>query len=186
MKKITELTVKRMRTAHEKDADGNRVKKQVEAVFQRPVNVVAGGKRFAHFFVDTIVIILLIFLIGWVPHLIAGELSGFNVFQLWYGNFFSGSEALLFLAYYVASEHLWQRTPGKFLTKSLVIDEYGKKPTLSTNVLRNVIRFVPFETLSCLGERGWHDRWSNTFVVTEEENEHLQALLAEHKSRTTE
>ena len=30
--------------------------------------------------------------------------------------------------YYTTFEHVVQRTPGKYLTKSLVIDEYGNKP----------------------------------------------------------
>ena len=56
----------------------------------------------------------------------------------------------------------------KSLGKTIVIDLYGSKPDIGTNILGNIIRLVPFESISCLlNERGWHDRWSDTFVVTE-------------------
>ena len=52
--KITDLKVKRFKTVHEKDSNGNRTKNKVEYMARRPVKVVEGGKRFAHFFIDLI------------------------------------------------------------------------------------------------------------------------------------
>lgn len=40
-------------------------------------------------------------------------------------------------------------------------------------------RLVPFEPLSCLSDRGWHDVWSKTYVVTTEERDELKKLLLE-------
>jgi len=40
---------------------------------------------------------------------------------------------------------------------------------------------VPFEILSCLSDRGWHDRWSDTYVVPDEEYDKLKKLLDEQK-----
>lgn len=89
---------------------------------------------------------------------------------------------LLYPVLYAFCEYKWQKTPGKFLTKTLVIDEYGNKPNLRTIVLRSFIRFVPFEPFSCLSDsysRGWHDRWSNTWVVDEDELNMIRTLQAE-------
>lgn len=71
------------------------------------------------------------------------------------------------------------------LTKTVVIDEYGNKPDLGTLLLRNVIRIVPFEHLSCLGGKysyGWHDKWSETWVVTETERDELKRLQLENEN----
>lgn len=57
------------------------------------------------------------------------------------------------------------RSIGKFLTGTKVVDEYGNTPASSTLLARNLSRMVPFDQLSFLGERGWHDSWSNTYVV---------------------
>ncbi|MBN2285884.1 MAG: RDD family protein [Tissierellales bacterium] len=74
---------------------------------------------------------------------------------------------LLFYLYYLFFESLWQRTPAKFITGTKVIMGDGSKPTVGTIALRTLIRFIPFEAFSFLGERvhGWHDRWSNTYVI---------------------
>lgn len=84
---------------------------------------------------------------------------------------------LLIPSYYILCEYKWQQTIGKLLTKTVVIDEYGNKPDLSTILLRSLIRLVPFEAISCYGDKfshGWHDRWSKTWVVSKEEVETLK------------
>ncbi len=92
---------------------------------------------------------------------------------------------LLMPAYYIIGEYKYQKTIGKYLTKSVVVDEYGDRPELKTIILRSLIRLVPFETFSCLGEpsSGWHDRWSKTFVVTEEELVELKRLQEEQSQK---
>ena len=59
----------------------------------------------------------------------------------------------------------------------LVIDEYALKPEPGKIVLRSLSRLVPFEAFSCLGDRGWHDRWTQTFVVDKQEAETLWNLI---------
>lgn len=165
MRKITELTEIKFKTVREKDATGKRISRQVEYKGYRNVNVVSGGKRFAHFFVDGIVYYVLYYFAEylWInisrPDTISSFITGF---------FISIMFMFAFPIYYILFEHFFQRTPGKFLTKTVVIDIYGNKPEIGTNILRNIIRLVPFEIFSCLSERGY-DRWSDTFVVHEDE-----------------
>ncbi len=73
----------------------------------------------------------------------------------------------LFILYYFIFESIWQRTPAKFITGTKVIACDGTKPTTSAIAIRTLVRFVPFEAFSFLGERvrGWHDRWSGTYVI---------------------
>jgi uncharacterized RDD family membrane protein YckC len=74
---------------------------------------------------------------------------------------------ILCFLYYFIFESIWQRTPAKFITGTKVVTCDGTKPTPGTIMKRTLIRFVPFEAFSFLGERvyGWHDRWSGTYVI---------------------
>jgi uncharacterized RDD family membrane protein YckC len=71
------------------------------------------------------------------------------------------------LGYYIFFEGVFQATPGKFITRTRVVDLDGNKPTLWQIVGRTLSRFVPFEPFSFFSstEEGWHDRWSGTRVV---------------------
>jgi uncharacterized RDD family membrane protein YckC len=57
------------------------------------------------------------------------------------------------------------RSIGKYITGTKVVDYYGTTPTTGTLIARNMYRAVPFDQLSFLGDRGWHDSWSDTYVV---------------------
>ncbi len=179
MKKITELKETRYRTVREKDALGNRKTKSVPVTVNREVKVISGGRRFAHFFVDLIIYQCIYQMISYVFAVLfqrAEDIPGVALMFVGFSLFFF----FLFPLYYILFEHFFQRTPGKFLTKCRVIDLYGNRPEMGTNILRNLIRWVPFEAFSCLfSERGWHDRWSDTFVVPYEEYDTLKKLLDE-------
>ena len=72
------------------------------------------------------------------------------------------------LAYFVISETIWQKTPAKFITKTMVVDIEGRKPTLRRIVGRSFARLIPFEVISFLSGSnpvGWHDYLSGTRVV---------------------
>lgn len=73
----------------------------------------------------------------------------------------------LFWLCYFTFEATWQRTPAKFITGTKVITSTGAKPSVGTIAKRALIRFIPFEPLSFGGSgvRGWHDRWSGTYVI---------------------
>jgi len=182
MKKITELTETRWRTIHLKDAYGNRERDTEEFIAIRPVKSIAPGPRFAHFVIDLTAFQIVIYLVSYIFELLASltNLSPSLILSL---NLLNNIILLLlFPALYAICEYKWQKTPGKYITKSVVIDEYGNKPELRAIILRSIIRFVPFEPFSCYEDnysRGWHDRWANTWVVTEEELEILKKLQAE-------
>lgn len=181
MLKITELLETKYKTVREKDLTGKRIARQVEYRAYRKVNVISGGKRFAHSFVDGIVYYVIYYFFEYVWFWISGNDALGNLFA---GFFISIIFMFSFPIYYIVFEHFLQRTPGKFLTKTIVIDIYGNKPEISTNILRNIIRLVPFEAFSCISERGWHDRWSDTFVVTEEEYLIIKELQLKNENET--
>lgn len=68
------------------------------------------------------------------------------------------------------------------MTRTIVVDEYGQRPSFDKIILRTLIRFVPFEPFSHFGDKGgWHDRWTNTFVIRESELEEIRRLLLQEK-----
>jgi len=71
------------------------------------------------------------------------------------------------LGYYLFFETVFQATPGKFITRTRVVDLDGNKPPFTSILGRTLSRFVPFEPFSFFSstEEGWHDRWSGTRVV---------------------
>jgi len=57
-----------------------------------------------------------------------------------------------------------------------VVDDQGAQPGVSSILRRSLSRLVPFDAFSFLGNyaRGWHDKWSNTWVIDEKK----QAFIA--------
>lgn len=182
MKKITELEETRKRTVHYRDAYRNLERDVEEFIAPRIIRSIATGPRLGQFIIDSIAFQIIIYIVEYLSKLLI-ELNDYSVsFNLTIQLISGIVLILLYPALYAFCEYKWQKTPGKFLTKTIVIDEYGNKPDLRTIVLRSLIRMVPFEPISCYGDKyshGWHDRWSKTWVVPEEELEIIRNLQAE-------
>lgn len=72
----------------------------------------------------------------------------------------------VYLCYHFLFEYFFQKTPGKFLTNTLVVDDDGNKPDTYALLRRTLSRLIPFDNLSFLiGHEGWHDSVSKTKVV---------------------
>jgi uncharacterized RDD family membrane protein YckC len=184
MKKITELTETKWRTIHLRDAYGNLERDSEEYIAKRQVKSIAPGPRLGHFVIDFVIFQIVIFIVQYLIQLLI-VYSIFDVtLYLTIDLFNSIIISILYPTLYIFCEHKWQRTPGKYFTKTIVIDEYGNKPDFRTIVLRSLIRIVPFEPFSCTGDKynysnGWHDRWSKTWVVTNEELDTIKKLQIE-------
>ena len=71
-----------------------------------------------------------------------------------------------FWGYYIVSETLFQKTFGKILTRTKVVNKKGEKPSFGQIIGRTLSRSIPFEYLSYLfTKRGIHDLLSNTSVI---------------------
>lgn len=74
----------------------------------------------------------------------------------------------VFIAYYIILEIKFQKTVGKFITKTKVVKLNGKKPTNKDIITRTFCRFIPFDRFSfLLVKNGIHDSLSNTRVVND-------------------
>ena len=131
---------------------------------QRPRALVyAGrGRRFLTFVVDYVCYLLVAFLIGvfmtlaFGPHSMAFlDTTGGNLL------FSLG----LFFGYYLAFEASTGRTPGKYVTGTVVVDARGGRPRFTQVLGRTAARMIPFEAFTFFGEVGVHDRLPGTRVV---------------------
>lgn len=136
------------------------------------------GSRILNNIIDTIVFylifIFLFFIIGLIVEIIANDQANEFVNKLVENSMFIPIFILFF--YFSVMEFLTGKSVGKAITRTTVVLENGEKPNYKTIAIRTVSRFVPFEWISFLGtpSRGWHDSWSNTYVVRD-------TVLKEHK-----
>ncbi|MEK8179924.1 RDD family protein [Flavobacterium buctense] len=116
--------------------------------------------RFLGFMLDNFILIIL-------------YISSTLLYGDWYqeivGNSFLANFGFFLLGYFLYHflfELAFSWTPGKFLTLTRVINEYGYKPSFKALLIRNACRFIPFDHLSFLfAEKGWHDAISKTTVA---------------------
>jgi uncharacterized RDD family membrane protein YckC len=128
-----------------------------------PENLVGSGKRFLNSLIDGIFLYVVTTVINMVVVVaLKPKDQSFGCFLLLFNlsvNF----------VYFTLFEHFFGKSIGKFVTKTIVINQDGDRPTLAQIMKRSASRFIPFECFTFFGEQshGWHDSISNTFVVSD-------------------
>ncbi len=123
---------------------------------QQPVST---GTRFVDYLVDIIIFYIIVFVVIRLmaldsPAILQGR------------RFITVIGYLLNLAYYTVLEGATAgRTLGKIVTGSKAIKSDGSDITWNDAFLRSLSRLVPFEQLSALGGKPWHDTWTRTTVI---------------------
>lgn len=136
--------------------------------------IASNGKRFANFVIDYVARLGLTFVIGMIAAII-GVLTGNEEIVLFFQNITRIQELtiglVVLLLYYNVFEIFFGTTVGKLMTKTVVVDEYGEKPTANAVLIRSLCRLIPFEFFSFFGTPcvGWHDSLSKTYVVNKED-----------------
>ncbi|GDX97311.1 hypothetical protein LBMAG47_29760 [Planctomycetia bacterium] len=134
-----------------------------EGVPVDPSSIAGQGARLANLIIDSIGQLIFGFLFGILVALVGGE-AGIawleSIPDLLLGVF-------LTLLYYIVFEAITSRTLGKLITGTRVVNAVGLPPSFGQIIGRTLCRFIPFEMFSFLGTptRGWHDRFSETYVV---------------------
>ncbi|MFY7740674.1 MAG: RDD family protein [Flavobacterium sp.] len=120
------------------------------------------GKRLLNFIIDFISFAIIFRLIGEFFQIfmninIDKDASPYVLFML-----------IAFLINYCFMEFKFQKTLGKFITKTKVLTTEGERPSLNDILSRTFCRLIPFDRLSFLfSKNGFHDRISNTIVVND-------------------
>jgi len=74
----------------------------------------------------------------------------------------------VFIFYFIIAETIFQKTIGKLLTKTKVIDLEGGKPNFLKITTRTFSRLIPLDGISYLYTiNGFHDKIAKTVVVTD-------------------
>ena len=136
--------------------------------------IASNGKRFANVVIDYVARLGLTFVIGMIAAMI-GVLTGNEEILIFFQNITRIQELtiglVVLLVYYNIFEIFFGTTIGKLMTKTVVVDEYGEKPTANAVLIRSLCRLIPFEVFSFFGTPwiGWHDSLSKTYVVNKED-----------------
>ncbi len=129
----------------------------------------SAGKRFVNYVIDLIVFMILAFVFGMASAIVVLIIypdatdtldSDFEKYNLLF-------TLAIQLSYYTILESSSGRTIGKLITGTRVVDKRGRTPSFRTALLRSLSRIVPFNAFSFLGTepRGWHDTWTDTYVI---------------------
>jgi uncharacterized RDD family membrane protein YckC len=142
-----------------------------ESKLSSTIKTVTPGIRIAYYFVDIIISLALFFAISLLLQLTPAMMFVVEIFDepiliSIYANGFN-------LFYYLLFESLFGATPAKLIFGYTVITSKATKPGFLRVFARTLVRLVPFEPLSCLATRGWHDSLTNTYVVKKSDKNFL-------------
>jgi uncharacterized RDD family membrane protein YckC len=180
--KITEIKENYTVNRPTKNSTGERVYEEKSFTRYKDVNTVTGWARFGHYALDVIFYDIFAMILA-VPIVIILMTLGMDVENIGEGSGWYNildrliSWLVLYPGYYILFESTMQSTPGKIILGRVVVDEYGEKPSFLTIVKRSYSRVVPFEAFSCLSNLGWHDTWSDTFVIRKKDLEELKLAI---------
>ena len=77
---------------------------------------------------------------------------------------------VVFILYFILTENMFQKTLGKVVTKTKVVNLDGEKPNFVEITVRTFSRLIPFDSISylyCIS--GFHDKLSKTIVIKDAE-----------------
>lgn len=177
--KLTEIkeaySVKRPIT----NSAGERTYEEKNMIRFKEVNYVDGWARFGHFLLDRIFFYIFLIAIGFMGGILAYAVNAMDIFDSPYFDIITNilTYLVLYPWYYIIFEFSMQSSPGKLVLGRVVVNAYGEKPTFMQIVGRSYARVVPFEVFSCLGTLGWHDTWSDTYVLRKKDLQELKLAI---------
>lgn len=185
--KITEIKETYVKNTRVKGTTGEAQFEEKSFTRYKDVPYVDGFSRFGHYVLDTIfyyIFIVVIAFVGGAFSVLVGMEGLFENPNI--DTFFNVLHyVILYPGYYIIFEYGLQSSPAKLMLGRVVVNEYGEKPTFKQIVGRSYSRIVPFESLSCLSELGWHDKWSDTFVIRKKDLLELQLAIKAQEFGTT-
>ncbi len=124
-------------------------------------NAVGSGIRFLNFIIDIFAWGIIVRIIGFLFEFFVQPTGQLTILVYGFILFFG-----TFIGYYSIMEIKFQKTIGKFITKTKVVKMNGEKPENSDIISRSFYRLIPFDRISFLfTKNGIHDFLSKTTVV---------------------
>lgn len=132
---------------------------------------VAKFSRFLNRLFDAIIIVFIFYLCIQFASKFSLRFERTNEFFIFAESRFYVPITILGIFYYLISETVFNTTIGKTIMGNMVVNSIAEKPSIIQRIGRTFARIIPFDALSYLfGERGWHDRIANTYVVKIKKN----------------
>jgi uncharacterized RDD family membrane protein YckC len=136
----------------------NELSVKIEEAKQFDNKKVTSLTRFVHFIIDSVIVLIIVFILT-VPldaNVESQMLIGYVIIFI------------IIFGYYYILEAKYQKTVAKFITKTKVVTNDGKRPDKHDILIRTLCRFIPFDQVTYLFTRnGLHDRFSDTVVIKE-------------------
>ena len=132
------------------------------------------GERFLNYIIDLLVLYVIVLCIGQTIFIIADITMSYGLAD-WVESMNSFEQSvfaiLIVFFYYGLTEMYFSRSIAKYFTKTMVVRKDGSRPNSKTIIMRTLCRLIPFEPFSFSGNtsRGWHDMFSDTYVVKKHE-----------------
>jgi len=133
------------------------------------------GKRFTNYLIDYIFMIIIAIgffvLYAFLIEFTGGDTSYIDSEEFGEGFIYNIVFILYMVLYYFICENFFNgKTIGKVITNTKAISKDGKALTPKVAIKRSLIRIIPFEAFSFLGDidNAWHDKFSNTIVVIDD------------------
>jgi uncharacterized RDD family membrane protein YckC len=135
-----------------------------ETLYEQPATV---GQRFLNYMIDLFFFYVIIIALSAIAGMVLGSIIAENE------TLFGMSLLLQYLLIYtvlVATYTFFEtitkgRTIGKMVTKTRAVRSDGTPLTFNDALMRSLVRIIPFEPLSAFGGHPWHDNWTNTKVI---------------------
>lgn len=129
------------------------------------INPVSKAKRILNFTIDIFIWQIFTFLV--IIAFVISDLVFATEHWVEEDVVFKLSYLISFWAYFFCFEYFFNRTIGKMITRTKVVDEFGSRPTAKSIFIRTLIRKIPIEYLSFIySKNGHHDVISRTRVVS--------------------
>jgi hypothetical protein len=135
---------------------------KTDATERRPLRVPIKWMRPFHYITDRLLILLLVSN-RFVLYFLNGSEIELGRNELYWWALLSVTGCFIIATF--VTESLFQISPSKIITGSLVVSRDLTKPSTGSIVARSLARLIPFNSISFLGKTGWHDSISNTTVV---------------------
>ena len=170
---ITKISRKATRIQKDKNSEGQWIETEFYYTYLEPLPYTSIAKRILHRIVDLLLIQLFfatsVFSVMLLFALI-GESAKYFFTHLQISDFLLGLIVIVYYLscsffYYTIVEIVFGRTIGHMVTGSIVVNEFGEKPSVSKIVLRSLARYTPLDSISAFEKRALHDQFSETLVL---------------------
>lgn len=125
------------------------------------------GQRFINFIIDQVVfIVVIVVMILCISFTIEDEMAVIEAIEHLPPVVDRLASLIIYGIYMAITEGIFKgKTVGKLITGTKAVRKNGDAISWKDAFFRGLVRIIPFEPLSALGIKPWHDRWTNTTVI---------------------